>query len=223
MGKKRNSDPSRGSASLQRPRVAGKFLYVGNEKFWVRRVTYGPLRGDPTGNEYRTPDVAGRDLAQIAAHGLNAVRTYAVPPRWFLDLAHRQGLRVMVGLPWEQHVTFLDDPKRALDIERRIRAGVRACAGHPAVLCYAIGNEIPAPIARWHGARRIERYIERLYRAPRAEDPGGLVTYVNYPTTEYLRLPFVDLACFNVYRESQERLEAYLARLHNLPGVRPLT
>ncbi len=54
-----------------------------------------------------------------------------------------------------------------------MRAGVRACAGHPAVLCYAIGNEIPASIVRWYGARRVERFLERLYRAVKAEDPGA--------------------------------------------------
>ncbi len=36
------------------------------------------------------------------------------------------------------------------------------CAGHPAVLCYAVGNEIPASIVRWHGSHKIERFIERL-------------------------------------------------------------
>jgi O-antigen biosynthesis protein len=128
----------------------------------------------------------------------------------------------MVGLPWEQHVTFLDDPGRARSIVERVAAGVRACAGHPAVLCYVIGNEIPAPIVRWHGHGKIERFLELLYRAAKAEDPDGLVTYVNYPSTEYLALPFVDLVCFNVYLEDRERLEAYLARLQNLAGDRPL-
>jgi hypothetical protein len=89
--------------------------------------------------------------------------------------------------------TFLDDKKRARSIEARVRAGVRSCAGHPAVLCYAIGNEIPAPIVRWYGKRLVEQYLERLYRAAKQEDPEGLVTYVNYPTTEYLQLPFLDL------------------------------
>ena len=103
----------------------------------------------------------------------------------------------------------------------RVRAGVQACAGHPAVLCYAIGNEIPAPIVRWYGNRRVEQYLERLY-AVKDEDPEGLVTYVNYPTTEYLHLPFLDLVCFNVYLETPERLEAYLARLQNIAGDRPL-
>jgi len=45
------------------------------------------------------------------------------------------------------------------------------------------------------------------------------VTYVNYPTTEYLRLPFLDFVCFNVYLESQDRFEAYLARLQNIAGT----
>ncbi len=45
---------------------------------------------------------------------------------------------------------------------------------------------------------------------------------MNYPTTEYLQLAFLDLICFNVYLETQDRLEAYLARLHNVAGNRPV-
>jgi O-antigen biosynthesis protein len=208
--------------SACRPQVQGKFLFVGDEKLWIRGVTYGTFRPDADGNEYRDPETVEHDFAQMADSGLNAIRTYTIPPRWLLDAAQRHGLRVMVGLPWEQHVTFLDDKKRARSIEARVRAGVRSCAGHPAVLCYAIGNEIPAPIVRWYGKRRVEQYLERLYWAAKQEDPEGLVTYVNYPTTEYLQLPFLDLVCFNVYLETQERLEAYLARLQNIAGDRPL-
>jgi hypothetical protein len=208
--------------NTRRPQVQGKFLFVGDEKLWIRGVTYGTFRPDADGNEYQDPETVEQDFAQMAESGLNAIRTYTVPPRWLLDAAQRHGLRVMIGLPWEQHVTFLDDKKRARSIEARIRAGVRSCAGHPAVLCYAIGNEIPAPIVRWYGKRRVEQYLERLYRAAKQEDPEGLVTYVNYPTTEYLQLPFLDLVCFNVYLETQERLEVYLARLQNIAGDRPV-
>ena len=59
--------------------------------------------------------------------------------------------------------------------------------------------------SRWHGRRRVERFLERLYRAAKDEDPDALVTYVNYPSTEYLELPFLDFVCFNVYLESRER------------------
>ena len=159
----------------------------------------------------------------MAANGVNSVRTYTVPPRWLLDLAHEHGLWVMVGLPWEQHIAFLDDRGRA---RRRSSSAsgeaVRTCAGHPAVLCYAIGNEIPASIVRWHGRHRIERFLRRLYDAAKAEDPEALVTYVNYPSTEYLQLPFIDLVCFNVFLESGPQFESYLARLQNIAGDRPL-
>src|SRR6266446_7478103 len=205
-----------------RPRVQGKFIFAGNEKVYVRGVTYGTFCLDEDGNEHHDPQVVERDFAQMAANGLNAVRTYTVPPLWLLDAAQRHNLRVMVGLPWEQHVAFLDDKNRAQSIEERVGKGVRACAGHPAVLCYAIGNEIPASIVRWYGHRRVEQYLERLCRAAKAEDPEGLITYVTYPSTEYLRLSFVDLVCFNVYLESQERLAADLARLENRASNRPL-
>lgn len=206
----------------QRPKVKGKFLYVGDEKFWVRGVTYGTFRPGKDGNEHYDPDVVEWDFTLMAINGLNVIRTYTVPPRWLLDAAQRHGLRLMVGLPWEQHITFLDDPERVRAIEERVRAGVRACAGHPAILYYAIGNEIPASIVRWYGRRRVEQFLSRLYRAAKAEDPQGLFTYVNYPSTEYLEVPFVDLVCFNVYLESQQQLAAYLSRLHNLAGDRPL-
>ena len=109
-----------------------------------------------------------------------------------------------------------------IEILRRIEADVRSCAGHPAVFGYAVGNEIPATIVRWYGAERIERWIERLCAAVKAVDPGALVTYVNYPSTEYLQLPFLDFVAFNVYLERREQFAAYLARLQNLAGDRPL-
>jgi O-antigen biosynthesis protein len=222
------AEPSwKGRAATSPPRgeradVRGRFLYAGHEKLYVRGATYGTFAPGPGGDDYPPRRVVADDLAAIAAAGLNALRTYTVPPGWLLDAAAREGIRVMVGLPWEQHVTFLDDRGRAASIERRVREGIRTCAGHPAVLCYAVGNEIPAPIVRWHGRRRIERHIERLCDAAREEDPSGLVTYVNYPSTEYLDLPFLDVVSFNVYLERRADFEAYLARLHNLAGDRPL-
>src|SRR5918911_2736966 len=219
----RLGDQNRHAASDLRPRVRGKFLFVGDEKLYVRGVTYGAFRPDADGHEYYDLDVIERDFAHMAAVGLNAVRIpHTMPPRSLLDVAQRHGLCVMVGLSAESYIGFLNDKRDTSDIERSIRAKVRTCAGHPALLCYALGNEIPAPVARWFGRHRVERYLERVYHAIKSEDPDGLVTYVNYPSTEYLQLPFLDLICFNVYLESQDRFEAYIARLQNIAGDRPL-
>ena len=210
--------------ALVPPHVRGKFLFAGDEKLYVRGVTYGAFQPDASGHEYHDPNVIERDFAQMAANGINTVRIpHTMPPRSLLGAARRHGLRVMVGLSAEQYLGFLVDRKKSVaDIEALVRAKVRECAGHPALLCYALGNEIPSTMARWLGRRKIERYLERLCRVIKEEDPDGLVTYVNYPTTEYLQLPFLDLVCFNVYLESQERFEAYLARLQNIAGDRPL-
>ena len=211
-----------GQGPSQRPRVSGKFLFLGEEKLYVRGVTYGTFRPGDEDRGYPDASIVARDFALMAQSGINTVRTYTSPPRWLLDIAHEHGLFVMVGLPWEEHVTFLDSRERAASIVARVRAGVRECSGHPAVLCYAVGNEIPAPIVRWHGRGPVERFIRRLYHAAKEEDPAGLVTYVNFPSTEYLELPFLDLHAVNVYLEEPEALEAYLLRLQNLAGEKPL-
>jgi len=207
-----------------RPQVRGKFILAGQETLFVRGVTYGAFRPDARGREYHEPDIIDRDFAQMAAAGFNAVRIpHTMPPTALLDTAARHGLRVMVGLSAEQYLGFLiDGKKRQGEIADLIRRTVQPVAGHPALLCYALGNEIPASIVRWLGPRRVEWYLERLSDAVRREDPDGLLTYVNYPTTEYLQLPFLDLVSFNVYLETPDRFDAYLAHLHTIAGDRPL-
>ncbi len=217
------SDSPRRSARPPRPRASGKFLFVADTKLWVRGVTYGAFRPAANGREYQDSATIERDFALMAANGLNAVRIpHTMPPLSVLDMAHRYGLRVMVGLSAEQYAGYLIDRRGAPDVAAIVRRKVREVAGHPALLCYALGNEIPAPLVRWLGHRRVEHYLEQLYRAVKTEDAGGLVTYVNYPTTEYLDLSFLDLLAFNVYLETPETFARYLARLQNLAGDRPL-
>lgn len=215
-------DNSTGPISTIRPRVQGKFIFAGDKKLYVRGVSYGGFRPNENGIEFPNQEVVERDFAQMAANGINAVRTYTTPPRELLDIAQEHDLHIMVGLTGEQFVGNLIDNHRFAEIETMVRSRVRSCAGHPAVLCYAIGNEIPASIVRWLGPDEVERYLAQLYRVIKDEDPDCLVTYVNYPTTEYLDLPFLDLLCYNVYLETQEQLKSYLPRLHNIAGDRPL-
>src|SRR5215212_5869103 len=213
--------PQQAQRTGGRPRVRGKFLEQDGERLHIRGVTYGTFHPTAHGM-FPEPEVVGRDFADIAAGGFNVIRIYAAPPRWLLDLAHDFGLLVLVGFGWESHTAFLENPGQAEEIETRVRAEAGACAGHPALLGFAIANEIPATIARWYGRRRLERFIKRLYEVVKEADPEALVTYVNFPSTEYLALPFLDFVCFNVYLESQRQLEAYIARLQNLAGDRPL-
>src|SRR2546430_6226915 len=93
----------------------------------------------------------------MAANGINAVRIpHTTPPRRLLDIASHHGLRVMVGFSAEQYVGYLIDRRPgAPDVEALIRNRVRVCARHPALLRYALGNEIPALMARDRKSTRL--------------------------------------------------------------------
>ena len=69
------------ATTMQRPRVAGKFLYAGADKLWIKGVTYGTFRPGDDGTGYPGVATLRADFAAMAAAGINAVRVYTVPPR----------------------------------------------------------------------------------------------------------------------------------------------
>src|SRR4051794_7256349 len=158
----------------------------------------------------------------MAELGINTVRTYTAPRRDLLDAAAAEGLRVMVGLPWSQHVAFLDDRSLKRTIRRELTANVAELGDHPALLTFALGNEIPPGVVRWHGRMRVERFLRGLYESAKSTSPESLFTYVNFPPTEFLDLSFFDICAFNVYLHREAELRAYLARLQHIAGHKPM-
>ena len=202
--------------------VRGKFLTVDGERHLVRGVAYGTFAPDQDGVQFPPADRIARDFALMAASGINTVRTYTPPPVSLLDEAARHGLRVMVGLPWSQHVAFLSDRELVRNIRRETAQHVRDMASHPAALLFAVGNEIPPSVVRWHGAPRVEEFLRAIYLGAKDASPESLLTYVNYPPTEYLDTECFDVTSFNVYLHRESDLRAYLARLQQIAGNKPL-
>ena len=202
--------------------VAGKFLQASGLRFWIKGVTYGTFAPADDGYLFPSGPQIARDFAMMASVGVNTVRTYTMPSPALLDVASACGLRLIVGIPWAQHVAFLDDRQLCASIRRDVVAQVRLLKSHPSVALIALGNEIPAPVVRWQGRDRVQRFLRDIYTEAKSCAPDCLFTYVNYPPTEYLDLPFLDVAAFNVYLHRQEDLRAYLARLQNLAGDKPL-
>jgi len=206
----------------RRARVDGKFLAVGDRRLRLQGVTYGPFAPNPQGEPFPAPGRVARDFALMQGAGVNSVRTYCTPPEWFLDLADEAGLSVFMDIPWAKHLCFLDDREACAQAREAVRRAATRGSTHPSVVAYSIGNEIPPDVVRWHGKRRIERFLEQLADEARQADPGGLITYASFPPTEYLELPFLDFVTFNVYLHDLGAFTRYLSRLHNLAGDRPL-
>jgi GT2 family glycosyltransferase/DNA-binding beta-propeller fold protein YncE len=209
-------------ASAARIATDGKFLRLEDERFLVKGVTYGTFAPDEGGYQFPPIEQIAADFRQMADLGLNTVRTYTPPRRDLLDAAAREGLRVLVGLPWSQHVAFLDDRSLKRTIRRDIRQRVAELGDHPAILAFAVGNEIPPGVVRWHGRLRVERFLRDLYKEVKSTSPASLFTYVNFPPTEFLDLSFFDICAFNVYLHREPELRSYLARLQHIAGQKPL-
>jgi O-antigen biosynthesis protein len=209
-------------ASLEPIRVSGKFFFTGERKHFVKGVTYGPFPDGSHGAPFPEPATVELDFALMAEAGINTLRVFTVPPVWLLDAARQAGLKVLAGLPWPQHVTFLDSPTIQAEIKEAVIAGVRTCGRHPAIFAYLVGNEIPPDMIRWHGAEPVRRFLRELVACVRNEHPEALVSYANFPSTEYLTVDFTDFVCFNVYLHEETAFRRYVARLHNLAVDRPL-
>jgi len=156
---------------VKQTRVSGKFLTVGGERYLIRGVSYGTFAPDTDGVQFPCVERVADDFSQMAAAGINTVRTYTPPPIHLLDEAARHGLRVMIGLPWSQHVAFLDDRDLARRIRRETAQEVRRLAAHPAALMFAVGNEVPPAVVRWHGAPRVEEFLRAIYHDAKAAAP----------------------------------------------------
>jgi GT2 family glycosyltransferase len=200
----------------------GKFLRAGGERFHLKGVTYGTFAPDVSGCQFPAPARVADDFRAMAALGVNTVRVYTPPPIWLLDEAARCGLRVMAGIPWTQHVAFLDDPQLLRGIRRDVRTHVGLLKDHPAVALFSLGSEIPPGVVRWHGRGRLQAFLRELYDDAKAIAPDSLFTYANFPPTEFLELDFLDVCAFNVYLHREQDLRGYLARLQHVAGTRPL-
>ena len=210
------------ASSASRVSVDGKFFRFGEKKFYAKGIAYGPFAPNAAGQPFASPEQTARDFAQIQELGANLIRVYYVPAKWFLDLAAEHKLKVLIDIPWNKHLCFLDSRVRRAEACATVRKAVFACARHPAVFAYSVANEIPSDIVRWSGAQAVVDFIDDLVHEAKRADPECLCTFTNYPPTEFLRPQSVDFVCFNVYLHERQPFESYLARLQMLAESKPL-
>ncbi|MGD9895612.1 MAG: glycosyltransferase [Candidatus Methylacidiphilaceae bacterium] len=208
---------------IARIQACAKFFFEDGQKFAVQGVSYGPFAPRPIdGAPFPEAATVRDDFSKMEKCGCNVLRIYHVPPLDLLDSALDHGLRILITIPWVERTLFWKDRRVLSDIRKHVRNSVRERASHPAIFAYLVDNEIPPDLIRWAGTGRIERHLDSLIDLVREEDPEALVSYANYPPTEYLNPLSVDFVSFNLYLHRTRDLRAYLARLQNLSGEKPL-
>jgi GT2 family glycosyltransferase len=202
--------------------VDGKFFRLGEKKFYVKGVAYGPFAPNAAGQPFASPEQTAGDFDQIRELNANLIRVYHVPSRWFLDLAAARNLKILIDIPWNKQLCFLDSSEYRAAACDAVRQAVFSCARHPAVFAFSVANEIPPDVVRWSGTKAVADFIDDLIHEAKRVDSECLCTFTNYPPTEFLRPQAVDFVCFNVYLHQPQPFKNYLARLQMLAESKPL-
>jgi len=201
-----------------RARVDGKFFRRGAEKLFIKGVTYGPFTPNAQSEPFASPEKTAQDFALLRELGVNLLRIYNVPPRWFLELAAPNDFLLFVDVPWFSPFCPIDATK-ARDA---VRQAVAECAAHPAVFAISVVNEITPEAAEKFGVAATVRLIEELIAEARCLQPDCLYTFANYPPAQFLQPANTDFICFNVYLHDREPFQKYLEQIQLIAGDKPL-
>ena len=125
------ANPESGPVKVEIRKQNGQFrLYRGDRSYFIKGAVYG---GDPNG---KLP------MKDLAARGANSVRSSGAR---ILDEAQRLGMTVLVNLPMRMesvHKFNYSDPEAVRRQFEEMKNRVMEFKDHPAVLMWAIGNEL---------------------------------------------------------------------------------
>jgi len=130
---------------------AGK-LQVNGEDFLVKGVGYQPLAIGMENNEYTLqevltdPCIIARDIAYLADMNVNTVRLWAKlsEPNTLLDELHEAGIYAILGIGIPHVDIDYADPcdPNVIQLMNDMEDYVKTYRNHPAVLAWALGNEV---------------------------------------------------------------------------------
>jgi len=160
------TDDNEAPKNVEVKHINGKYrLYVNDQEFYI----------DGAGLEFG-------DIELLAEHGANSFRTWRTDNgqqtgKEVLDLAHENGLMVMMGIDIERERHGFDyNDKEAVQKQlERVKSEVMMLKDHPALLAWGIGNELNLHATNmkvWDAVNEISEMIHSI-------DP-------NHPTTTML-------------------------------------
>jgi len=179
--------------------IEGDRLLVGGEPFLVKGIHYSPwLPGSGPSKGYAWPGEAtvSRDLQIIQNLRANTILVHDAPPSIF-PLARHFGLMVIYSYYINWQSIGVDEQFRARAAE--IADAAIGIGREPNLLAILLGNEVPEWILKERGADFVNARIRSLYDEVKKTAPKVPIGHANWPPTKGLTLPYMDIACFNLY------------------------
>ncbi|MCB9286562.1 MAG: hypothetical protein H6560_04525 [Lewinellaceae bacterium] len=191
---------------------------VDGQPFEVKGVGFG------YGDEVDNYDAYFQGLQFL---GVNTIRTWGTNEhtRRLLDVAHKYGMKVMVGI-WMRHgrpgmedddrFNYLEDTEGMEEMYANAVRTVEAYKDHPAILTWGVGNEVYLNTATDAEKEAYSRLLERICSKIKELDPDHPVTSVEAWTfgldwwQQYV--PSIDIYGLNIYGAGASLLAAELEK-----------
>ncbi|GEM_PF-6052754 len=205
-------------------------VLVDGRPFFIKAVAYSiSYPGKKTFEEIPFK-VFEDDFRTIKEAGFNTIRTYEPLPESLLDLAEKEGLRVIEGVVRLDGSTDFGSPE---ELERLCQEAVRIIRrdkGRSCILMWSIWNDAPFHweaggnvIPRW-GFKRVNDFLRTVYNAAKNEDPDHPITasnVINAPGFQ-VGFDFLDVIGVNIYLGITDWSTGMFSDKHALEGVRLL-
>ena len=189
-----SQEGAQGPVKVEIKQENGAFqLYVAGEPFWLKGA----------GLEFG-------DIEKLAEHGGNSFRTWRTDNgrqsgKEVLDRAHANGLYVTMGIEVarERHGFDYNDEAAVAEQFERIKQEIQMYKDHPALIIWAIGNELNLRATNpkvWDAVNQISEYIHET-------DPNHLTTTTLAGISKELvsdikqRAPDIDLLGIQMYAD----------------------
>ncbi|MDD5066427.1 MAG: glycoside hydrolase family 2 TIM barrel-domain containing protein [bacterium] len=188
--------------------LSEKYIMVEGKPFIIKGAAY--TLSYPERNHYtQIPvDVFAKDLKMMKEAGINTIKTYDVPPPFFLDLVEEYGLKIIVQVDYVGYWTKYNSAKERKAVIEEAVLNVKANKDRKCILMWAIWNDAPfiynvnsRDVVDEFGMAKVNSFLKAVYLAVKKADPSRPITgsnMLNFNGSS-LGFDFLDVISFNAY------------------------
>lgn len=180
--------------------VRDGWLYIDNEKFFVKGIGYEPGARPgqyPWDREFE-PEILTFDMNRIIDGGFNTIRTWAPLTEDELQLIDSTGLKIVFGIWVDSHGDF-NDPAFIIRTEKNTRDTLSYSKNYDCIIGYLIMNEPRVEDIYNPGAVATVSLWTRIKNIINQEHPGIPISFANASVGDFINMNIFKFSGYNSY------------------------